>query len=59
VTSAHILGADAWISVVERSPARECFTASLITHPATAVLVPRFEGSATFVERSVLRHCDP
>jgi hypothetical protein len=48
---------DAWITVTERSPGTSCGTTAAITTPVAAVAVPRFDGVATFVERTTTVNC--
>ena len=48
---------DAWITVTERSPGSGCGTTAALTAPVAAVVVPRFDGTATFVERTTTVNC--
>jgi hypothetical protein len=57
IDDAATLDDDAWISVVEQSPDASCAVADVVTSPAAVVAVPRFGGSATFVEHTEVRRC--
>jgi|SRR6185503_5787474 len=48
---------DAWITITERSPGSGCGTTAAITTPIAAVVVPRFDGTATYVERTTSVNC--
>lgn len=50
-------GGDARISVTERSPGDGCMVTMALTAPVAAVVVPRFLGQATFLERTEQRAC--
>jgi hypothetical protein len=45
-------------TVREISPGDSCVVLTVITHPATAVRVPRVEGEVEFVEREDVAECD-
>lgn len=45
-------------TVREVSPGESCVVTTALTHPATAVLVPRVEGSVEFVEEEIVAECD-
>jgi PrcB C-terminal len=49
---------DAWVSVTETNPGRRCGVTATITAPIAVVIVPRFEGKATFVEHQDTRDCN-
>jgi hypothetical protein len=57
VESVEMVGGALRVSVLETSPGRNCMTAQVLTHPAAAVVVPRFEGSVAFSTRSVAKDC--
>lgn len=48
---------DAWITVTEKAPGSLCGTTAAITAPIAAVVVPRFDGNAVFIERSTTVNC--
>lgn len=57
VADVRIAGGNARISIVERSPGRRCVTTAAMTAPVAVVVVPRFAGRATFVERATTADC--
>jgi hypothetical protein len=57
VEAVRLYADGAAISVREQSPAPECTVADHVTSPITAVLVPRFTGTATFAEHSAQVGC--
>ena len=57
VDDAATLGDDAWISVVEQSPDAPCGVLTVLTAPSAVVVVPRFDGDATFVEHTEVVNC--
>lgn len=46
------------VKVREVSPGDSCVVTMALTHPATAVLVPRIEGSVEFVEEETVAECE-
>ena len=48
---------DSWITITERSPGSACGTTAALTAPVAAVVVPRFDGTATFIERTTTLNC--
>jgi hypothetical protein len=58
IDDVHALDGDAWISVTERSPRAGCPVTAILTFPAVVVVVPRFEGEATFIEHVERYACD-
>lgn len=47
-----------FVTVVESSPGDSCVVTTALTHPATAVRVPRVEGGVEFVEEERVAECD-
>ena len=48
---------NAWIAVSEKAPGTRCGTTGAITTPIAVVVVPRFDGSAAFSERTATVDC--
>jgi hypothetical protein len=58
IDDAATLYQDAWISVVEQSPGASCMVADSPSSPVAVVLVPAFDGTVRFVERTEQTICD-
>lgn len=58
VDSVYRYDGSLFVTVRETSPGDSCVVTTALTHPATAVLVPRVEGSVEFVEEETVAECD-
>ncbi|MFB6240050.1 MAG: protease complex subunit PrcB family protein [Gemmatimonadota bacterium] len=58
VDSVYRHGGSLFATVREVSPGDSCVVTTALTHPATAVRVPRVEGSVEFVEQEIVAECD-
>lgn len=57
IDEVHMMDGDAWVSITERSPGTGCFTTGALTAPVAVVVVPRFDGDTTYIERTDERDC--
>jgi hypothetical protein len=57
IDDVHFVDGDARISVTERSPGEWCGVTLALTAPVAVVVVSRFPGRATFLERTEQRAC--
>jgi hypothetical protein len=57
VDDVRVVGEDASISVVEKSPDSTCVVTDASTAPVAIVVVPTFAGHATFIEHATKEVC--